>query len=162
MSAGRASWGPTITCSSPSPLPSCLAPSEPSSIAAAHHSYSTRAAHLERLQRQALGWNAEALIAAELGALQPALPYVPHHHERCDGAAYPGGLAGEAIPCDGRLLAIVDAYHAMPTRRPYHPQMSRESALDEIRGGAGRQFDPDMAAAFYELRLSPRRNFYSA
>mgnify|MGYP000489445288 CR=1 FL=1 len=84
--------------------------------------------------------------------LQAALPYVLYHHERWDGAGYPAGLAGADIPREGRLLAIVDAYDAMTSDRPYRRALPASVALDEIRRHSGAQFDPDMAAAFLQLR----------
>ncbi len=86
--------------------------------------------------------------------LRDAVPYALHHHERWDGTGYPGRLAGAAIPREGRLLAIVDAFDAMTSNRPYRRAMGTVAALEEIRRLAGRQFDPEMAAVFEQLRLS--------
>jgi putative nucleotidyltransferase with HDIG domain len=80
--------------------------------------------------------------------LAPALPIVLHHHERWDGSGYPNGLAGEDIPEEARLLAVVDAFDAMTSDRPYHPAHSPEGALEEIISLAGKQFDPRMVTAF--------------
>lgn len=80
--------------------------------------------------------------------LTPALDAVFFHHERWDGEGYPGGLAGEAIPLAGRIVAIVDAYDAMTTDRPYRRALPREAALAEIERGRGTQFDPDVARVF--------------
>jgi HD-GYP domain-containing protein (c-di-GMP phosphodiesterase class II) len=80
--------------------------------------------------------------------LTDALDAVACHHERWDGGGYPGGLAGEAIPLFGRIVAVADAYDAMTTDRPYRLGMPPEVALVEIEHGRGAQFDPDLAAAF--------------
>jgi HD-GYP domain-containing protein (c-di-GMP phosphodiesterase class II)/anti-sigma regulatory factor (Ser/Thr protein kinase) len=80
--------------------------------------------------------------------LTDALDAVACHHERWDGGGYPGGLAGEAIPLFGRIVAVADAYDAMTTDRPYRLGMPPEVALAEIEHGRGAQFDPDLAAAF--------------
>jgi diguanylate cyclase (GGDEF)-like protein len=82
--------------------------------------------------------------------LHALLPVVLHHHERWDGAGYPDGLAGEAIPFGARVIAICDAWQAMTTDRPYRPALSREEALAELRAGAGTQFDPGLVEAFVE------------
>jgi putative two-component system response regulator len=87
-----------------------------------------------------------------VGHLQPAIPYVLYHHEHWDGRGYPTGLAGTAIPVEGRLLAIVDTYDAMTSDRPYRAALTPERALAEIRKGSGTQFDPDLARVFIELR----------
>jgi HD-GYP domain-containing protein (c-di-GMP phosphodiesterase class II) len=80
-----------------------------------------------------------------------ALPYVLYHHERWDGAGYPGGLKGKEIPVEARVLAVADAFDAMTSTRHYRRQFSVERALEEIRRCAGSQFDPHVAATFLEV-----------
>jgi len=93
-----------------------------------------------------------AEILQHVDHLRPTIPYILYHHERWDGKGYPEGLRGEAIPREGRLLAIVDAYDAMTTRRPYrsHP-LGKTEAAAEIERQAGKIFDPQMAQKFIEL-----------
>lgn len=69
------------------------------------------------------------------------------HHERYDGFGYPDGLAGEAIPYDGRILAVADAFEAMTSDRPYRPGLSFSEAIAELESHCGTQFDPDVARA---------------
>jgi putative two-component system response regulator len=76
---------------------------------------------------------------------------VRSHHERYDGQGYPDGLEGEQIPAAGRLLAIVDAYDAMTSDRPYRNKMAGEAAADQLSSGAGTQFDPQMVDIFLAL-----------
>lgn len=73
------------------------------------------------------------------------------HHECWDGSGYPLGLAGEDIPIECRILAIIDAYDAMTNDRPYAKAKSRQEALDEIRNAAGSQFDPSLVEIFLNL-----------
>lgn len=80
--------------------------------------------------------------------LEHIIPAVLHHHERWDGKGYPKGLAGDEIPFLARILAIADSYDAMTTDWPYRKGMTVETALAEVRAGAGRQFDPLLADAF--------------
>ncbi len=81
-------------------------------------------------------------------ALRPALPAVLHHHERWDGAGYPSGKSGAAIPFEARILAVVDSYDAMTSDRPYRAALPTEQAVFEVERCAGTQFDPDVAVAF--------------
>ena len=82
--------------------------------------------------------------------LRAAVPYVLNHHEWWNGSGYPGGLKGEKIPREGRLLAIADAFDAMTTNRPYHSSMPAVDALDELARYRGIYFDPEMVDAFIQ------------
>jgi putative two-component system response regulator len=82
--------------------------------------------------------------------LRAAVPYVLNHHEWWNGSGYPAGLKGEKIPCEGRLLAIADAFDAMTTNRPYHSSMPAVDALDELARYRSIYFDPDMVDAFIQ------------
>jgi HD-GYP domain-containing protein (c-di-GMP phosphodiesterase class II) len=73
---------------------------------------------------------------------------VRHHHERWEGSGYPDGLSGEAIPLAARVFAVADALDALTTDRPYRPASPFRRAREEIRAGAGTQFDPAMVAAY--------------
>ncbi|MBE3070893.1 MAG: HD domain-containing protein [Planctomycetes bacterium] len=90
-------------------------------------------------------------LVRHLAFLKPTLGAIHHHHERLDGTGYPDGLAGDAIPLEARILAVVDAYDAMTSERPYRPPLSHEEAAAEIRRMTGRQFDPACAEAFLSL-----------
>jgi putative nucleotidyltransferase with HDIG domain len=71
------------------------------------------------------------------------------HHERFDGSGYPRGLKGDRIPLGARIFAVVDAYDAMTSDRPYRLARSHQEALEEIRHQAGTQFDPVVVAPFF-------------
>ncbi len=80
--------------------------------------------------------------------LRPALPYVLFHHERWDGHGYPTGRSREQIPLGARIVAVVDAFDAMISMRPYRRALPVSSALAELERGAGTQFDPGVVRAF--------------
>ncbi|KAF0107948.1 MAG: putative two-component system response regulator [Anaerolineaceae bacterium] len=80
--------------------------------------------------------------------LRAAIPYVLYHHEWWNGSGYPRGLKGEDIPREGRLLAIVDAFDAMTTNRPYHSSMSADAGMDELKRNRSIYFDPEMVDVF--------------
>jgi response regulator RpfG family c-di-GMP phosphodiesterase len=82
------------------------------------------------------------------------------HHEHWSGKGYPSGLAGEEIPLAARIVAVVDAYDAITSERPYKPALSHDTALARIHRDSGTHFDPELAllftahaADFADLRL---------
>lgn len=70
------------------------------------------------------------------------------HHEKWDGTGYPQGLAGEAIPISGRIMAIADVYDALRSNRPYKEAFSHNKALEIIQEGRATHFDPQVLDAF--------------
>jgi diguanylate cyclase (GGDEF)-like protein/PAS domain S-box-containing protein len=87
-------------------------------------------------------------MLAEVGGLLGRVGSIVRScHERWDGAGYPDGLAGEAIPLAARVVFCCDAFHAMTTARPYRAARSPERALAELRANAGSQFDPTVVDA---------------
>lgn len=83
--------------------------------------------------------------------LSEASEIVYSHHERYDGSGYPRGLKGEEIPLGARVFAVVDAYDAMTSRRPYREALSQDDALEEIMRNSATQFDPDVVTAFLKM-----------
>lgn len=94
-------------------------------------------------------------VLRQAPALHDVVPAVYHHHERFDGSGYAFGLAGEQIPLAARILAVVDAYVAMTSARPYRAAMSHERAITELKSQSGAQFDPEVVATFIEIADSP-------
>ena len=88
-----------------------------------------------------------ARMLRDVPSLEHVLPYVLSHHENVDGSGYPDGLAGEAIPPEARLLAVVDAFDAMTSTRPYRRGMAVEVAVERLERAAGSQLDPTIVAA---------------
>ena len=84
--------------------------------------------------------------------LHPLLPIVRSHHERWDGHGYPDDLKGEEIPRLARIVAVADAFDAMAFDTPYRRGQPVETAFAEIEKGLGRQFAPDVVAAFLQIR----------
>lgn len=67
--------------------------------------------------------------------------WIRAHHERPDGAGYPNGRMAEEVPLEAAILGVADAYEAMTARRPYRAALDPQAASEELRRGAGRQFD---------------------
>jgi putative two-component system response regulator len=87
-----------------------------------------------------VGW--DILRESKSCLLQLAAEIAGSHHERWDGTGYPHGIAGEAIPVSGRIVAIADTFDALTTTRPYKEAWSVDRAVCHIRELAGAQFDP--------------------
>jgi putative nucleotidyltransferase with HDIG domain len=88
-------------------------------------------------------------------ALQEVADVVLRHHERFDGQGYPDGIRGEEIPMPSRIVAVVDAYCAMITRRSYKDAYPDADARAELRRCSGTQFDPQVVEAFLEVLDTP-------
>jgi putative two-component system response regulator len=82
------------------------------------------------------------------GVLHIAAKIALSHHEKWDGSGYPGGLAGEAIPLEARIVAIADVFDALTSVRPYKAAWSVEDAVALLEREAGKQFDPALVPAF--------------
>ncbi|MBL8096452.1 MAG: HD domain-containing protein [Anaerolineales bacterium] len=101
----------------------------------------------EMKRHPALGY--EMLIG--IAPLRPALDVVLAHHERWDGAGYPLGLRGEAIPLSARLFALADAFDAITSDRPYRNARHYDEARAVIHAESGKQFDPLIVQAFLAI-----------
>jgi hypothetical protein len=97
-----------------------------------------------------------ARMLERLELLRGAAPLVLHHQERFDGEldgqhpGYPKGIAGEQIPLGARIIAVVDAFDAMTTTRPYREALPPAEAAAVLRRERGRQFDPRVVDAFLD------------
>jgi response regulator RpfG family c-di-GMP phosphodiesterase len=85
--------------------------------------------------------------------LQMAMEIALSHHEKFDGTGYPQGLVGEAIPLPGRVIASVDVYDALATKRFYKPAFSHLKAREIIIKGRGKHFDPVIVDAFLRVEV---------
>jgi len=94
-------------------------------------------------------------IARPLRSAHDLLPIIRHHHERIDGTGYPDGLAGDAIPLGGRIVAICDAFDAMISDRPYRKGLTHANAMATLVAGAGTQWDGQLVAIFQTLVSEP-------
>ncbi len=92
-----------------------------------------------------------AEILEEKDFLRGAAEVVRAHHERYDGSGYPRGLQGDEIPVGARVVAVVDAYDAIIAARPYQRALAKQEAIEELKRGAGTQFDPRVVRAFLEV-----------
>lgn len=82
------------------------------------------------------------LVKTETPLLSMAASIALTHHEKYDGTGYPNGLAGDAIPLEGRLTAIADVFDALQSPRPYKSGMTTDQVLEIIASERGKHFDP--------------------
>jgi len=73
------------------------------------------------------------------------------HHEKFDGTGYPRGLAGEDIPIEGRIVAIVDVFDALTSNRVYRSAFTVETALAMMAADRGTHFDPRLLDVFFDM-----------
>ena len=81
----------------------------------------------------------------------PVADAIYQHHERLDGSGYPEGISGDQIILEARIIAVADVVEAISSHRPYRPSLGLQSALDEIRSGKGKLFDPEVVDACLEV-----------
>ena len=90
-------------------------------------------------------------MLSQISYLAQALDIPLYHHERWDGAGYPKGLAGEAIPLAARIFAIIDVWDALSSNRPYRAAWDKEKIIAYLRERSGKQFDPQVLEVFLGL-----------
>lgn len=88
-----------------------------------------------------------ALVSPDLAGIADL---ILKHHEKWDGTGYPIGIKGTDIPIECRILAIVDAFDAMTSDRPYRKAKSIKEAILELKQCSGTQFDPQLVELFYK------------
>ena len=91
---------------------------------------------------------AEKLIESSNSFLHLAREIAWSHHEKWNGTGYPQGLSGDTITVPGRLMAVVDVYDALVSKRVYKPAFPHSTAVSMIKEGSGSHFDPDVVDAF--------------
>ncbi|OFA02463.1 HD domain-containing phosphohydrolase [Duganella sp. HH101] len=94
------------------------------------------------VMRQHAGIGYNILKDCQARMLQLAAEIALTHHERYDGTGYPRGLAGEAIPLVGRIVAVADVFDALTSVRPYKSAWSMEDARQHLLDNCGGHFDP--------------------
>ena len=91
---------------------------------------------------------ADMLAGDESDLLKLAHTIALSHHEKWNGSGYPAGLAGEAIPMAGRIVAVADVFDALTSSRPYKHAWPVQDAVAFVRENSGTHFDPDVVAHF--------------
>lgn len=74
-----------------------------------------------------------------------------YHHERYDGAGYPEGLKGDAIPLIARIICVADSFDVMNSERCYQQKMTKEDIIEQLKSNKGRQFDPKLVDIFLSM-----------
>ena len=116
------------------------------------HSGLTEAEYAQMKQHVQIG----ADILSKLTSIQNLAVGALYHHERWDGKGYIHGLKGEEIPIEARIIGIADAYDAMSSDRTYSKIKDTDYVINEIRRGAGQQFDPKLVDIMLEVVAEER------
>ncbi|MDR1309278.1 MAG: response regulator [Deltaproteobacteria bacterium] len=95
-------------------------------------------------------YGGQILEHSDIGFLRLGEVIATTHHEKVDGTGYPRGLRGKEIPLAGRIVAVADVFDALMSRRPYKPAFTIVQAVEIIKEGRGRHFDPDVVDAFLD------------
>lgn len=90
------------------------------------------------------------LADSNINFIQLAYTAAMSHHEKWDGKGYPQGISGKDIPIIGRIVAVVDVFDALLSKRPYKQPFTLEKTLAIINEGKGNHFDPEIVDIFLE------------
>ena len=91
------------------------------------------------------------------GYLSEARNLAGYHHEKWDGTGYPNGIAGEKIPLSARIMAVADVFDALVSKRSYKKPFTFDEAMEIIRDGSGKHFDPLIVDAFLDASDAVRK-----
>ena len=101
-------------------------------------------------------WGSE--VARQAHMSETVVNVILYHHERFDGAGYPSGLKGSAIPIEARIVAIADVFDALYSDRPYRKAYSLDRALEIMQEMTATHFDPELVRTFLPLAEQEARN----
>ncbi|MBU6475128.1 MAG: HD-GYP domain-containing protein [Alphaproteobacteria bacterium] len=86
----------------------------------------------------------------------PVARMILQHHERLDGSGYPGGISGDDIIPEARIIAVADVMDSMISDRPWRRALPLEKAMDELKSGSGTKYDPAAVTACIEIYMNRR------
>ena len=92
-----------------------------------------------------------ANIIKPVDFLKNSYKAVYHHHEKYNGSGYPDGIKEEEIPLSARIIAVVDAYDAMGSDRPYRKKLDKDIIIKVLKEQSGKQFDPEVVKVFLSI-----------
>ena len=96
-------------------------------------------------------------LVSDSGYLKEAKNLATYHHEKWDGSGYPSGKAGEDIPLSARIMAVADVFDALVSKRSYKKPFTFEEAMNIIKEGSGKHFDPKLVEVFVEAEDEVRK-----
>lgn len=92
-----------------------------------------------------------AEVVSRIGALRDTADIIRYHYENFDGSGGPLGLTGEQIPLGTRILRVVKSFDLLTTHTYQEQALSHESAMERLRNGAGKEYDPVVIQTFSEV-----------
>jgi putative nucleotidyltransferase with HDIG domain len=102
-----------------------------------------------------------AELVRKISFLEPVSHLILTHHEWYNGRGYPRGLSDEDIPVEARIVAVLDAYDAMISDRPYRKALGNKRAVQELKDFAGTQFDPKVVEEFISVIDEESKNVHA-
>src|SRR3972149_5141083 len=109
----------------------------------------TEEEHIEMRKHPEIG----ARIVRAVPFLEDTVDVILYHHERFDGNGYPEGLDGDKITLTARIVSVADTIDAMTRDRPYRNALSLSQLIDELKKGAGTQFDPEIVKLINDNKI---------
>jgi HD-GYP domain-containing protein (c-di-GMP phosphodiesterase class II) len=104
------------------------------------------------------GW----AVLRQVPGMERASLLILHHHEAFNGRGYPGGLVGEEIPTGSRIVAVIDAFDAMVSNRPYRAGLPFAEAERRLLEASGTQFDANVVKHFLPLARAEMSAVFAA
>jgi len=104
------------------------------------------------------GW----AVLRHVPGMERASLMILHHHESYDGEGYPAKLQGEEIPIGSRIVAVIDAFDAMVSSRPYREGLPFEEAERRLLNAKCTQFDPEVVDRFLPLARAEMSSVFAA
>lgn len=101
-------------------------------------------------------------IVGDIDFPWPIGQIIQEHHERMDGSGYPGGLKGDEILQEARVVGVADVVDAMASHRPYRVALGIEAAIAEIKANRGRLYDPEVVDACIRVMEKANYDFWTS
>lgn len=80
-----------------------------------------------------------------------AISIARYHHANWDGTGYPEKLAGNEIPLEARIVALINTFDVLIGKRCYKDAYSLDESIKIINEESGTVFDPNIVKVFNKV-----------